>query len=186
MSKINLVAATVATLAVVPSFAAAQDWSGPYAGLLLGNTGGTIDTTIGSSFDFGGSQRGAFVGYNMQKGALVYGGELAFVTGDAPLDAVPTQGMDRFIDLKGRLGYAAGSVLMFGVVGYSKDRTYVTGATSSGSGMSYGIGADVKVGEKLFVGAEYLRRNVTNDATGSIVGFDADVDTISLRLGYSF
>ncbi|MBA3911583.1 MAG: hypothetical protein C0524_17310 [Rhodobacter sp.] len=83
------------------------DWSGFYAGLSAGMTDDSDDLLGGGVFvseqNFEGSGAGLFLGYNVQNGALVYGGELAF----APFEVNGTNNTglrEDYIDLKGRLG----------------------------------------------------------------------------------
>ena len=71
MTKHALILA--ASLAVIGTGAAAQDWSGGYAGLQVG--GSDIDTSIGAPGD--GRSVGVFAGYNFQSGGVVYGFEIA-------------------------------------------------------------------------------------------------------------
>jgi outer membrane immunogenic protein len=179
----------VVLFVVFPSVAPAQDWTGFYGGLSASTVQGDVTAMPGGVpvFDIDGSQPGVFLGYGLQKGSIVYGGELAYASGDIDLTGVPGQGIDRFVDLKGRVGYAAGSALYYGVVGYSTDRIYAgPGATATGSGMSYGLGVDVQFKDRFILGAEYLHRNMDSDLTAGVVATDVDVDSFSLRLGMKF
>ena len=107
-------------IASVP--AAAQDWSGFYAGVYAGNISGDWQhlNPDGSVYNSGpySSDRiaGAFAGYNLQRGNMVYGGELAAGrSGDFCFEEFPPECTDTFVDLKGRVGYSTGSVLVYGV-----------------------------------------------------------------------
>jgi len=51
--------------------------------------------------------------------------------------------------------------------------------------MSYGLGMDFAATERLTVGLEYLARNTDGDLTGGQTA-DIDLNTISLRVGFSF
>ena len=100
------------------------DWTGPYAGLTFGLSGGDIDTTPpGPANDLNdGTAIGGVVGYNLQNGSLVYGAELGY-QGFNNTYATPGAGnddtIDNSIDLRGRLGYATGRMMVYGALGYS-------------------------------------------------------------------
>ena len=70
---------------MVEAVAATQDtWAGAYVGGMYGNNSATYEYESGSSSygnDLEGTTFGGFAGYNIQDGALVYGGELAYAVG---------------------------------------------------------------------------------------------------------
>lgn len=98
--------AALLAAAALAAPAAAQDWSGPYAGVAAGAARGSGDADLG---DFGGDlisrdvanglfpegigdadaagTGGAFVGYNLQRGAFVGGAELDLTLGGPDSDA---------------------------------------------------------------------------------------------------
>jgi outer membrane immunogenic protein len=175
-------------LAFCASAASAQDWSGPYIGASLGQGSGDvgIPATSGSDTLDSDTVYGLFAGYNLQRNNLVYGAELAFQSGDIKSAAFPTQGIDRLMDLKGRFGYAAGPGLVYGVLGFSTNRAFVTGATSDGSGYSIGLGYDYRINDAFTIGGEVLSRKMQNDATADILELEPDVSTFTLRAGMKF
>lgn len=72
---------TTATIGFTPALAMAQDWGGPYGGLTLGYTFGDADHSFSNLAPSGnsspdGALLGGFVGYTIQSGNVVYGGEL--------------------------------------------------------------------------------------------------------------
>jgi predicted porin len=77
-------------------------------------------------------------------------------------------------------------VLAYGVVGYSRNDFTSPGGDSSGEGANYGLGLDYRMTEDLRLGAEFLERNMRNPDESGVSGLDAKVQTLSLRLGYSF
>jgi len=175
-------------LALCASAASAQDWSGPYIGASLGQGSGEVGVPP-SGLDTldSGTVYGLFAGYNMQRNNMVYGAELAFQSGEIKSLAFPTQGIDRLMDLKGRFGYAAGPGLVYGVLGYSTNRVFVaSGATSDGSGFSYGIGYDYRINDAFTIGGELLSRKMQNDATAAILELEPDVSTFTVRAGMKF
>jgi outer membrane immunogenic protein len=177
---------TVALLLLFPTAVSAQDWSGFYGGLTFGNGTGRLGVEGTPGYDLKGQVRGAFAGYSMQSGSLVYGAELAYQSAEIFLVPSTNQGADRLIDLKGRLGYATGSAVIYGVLGYSSNRFFAKSDTSTGGGLAYGVGVDYKLTPRAFVGAEYLVRDMHNDEDSPIFELDPEVSTFSLRLGMKF
>ncbi|KAF0114746.1 MAG: hypothetical protein FD150_1385 [Rhodobacteraceae bacterium] len=90
---------------------AAYDWSGFYAGLSYGRTTNSeiVDTTIGPVYQLSkGSVSGLHLGYLAQRSRFVFGGELSYMKYDDVIMAgLAGYHMDRTLDLKGRLGFAA-------------------------------------------------------------------------------
>lgn len=179
---------SMAVLLVSTSAASAQDWSGPYIGASVGQGSGDVEVPSLSSFDTLDSDTiyGLFAGYNMQRNNVVYGAELAFNAGEINSVAFPTQGVDRLIDLKGRVGYAAGPGLVYGVLGYSTNRAFVSGGSSNGSGYSLGVGYDYQLNDAFTLGGEILSRKMQNDANAAILEVKPDVSTFTLRAGMKF
>lgn len=187
----KFVAAIILGLSGVTGAAQAQDWSGYYGGLSFGKGNGDVDYGAdGGALDaFEGSVFGGFVGYNMQNGNLVYGGEFAYSKSNVSDVSFPEEAYEDFIDLKGRVGFASGSALYYGVLGYSFDSYFREGSAtidSTGSGVAFGLGAEFAVGEQFFMGAEVLRRDLSNDANPEYVALDGVIDTVSVRFGMSF
>ena len=178
--------------AVAPAPVEAHDWSGPYAGLSYGRISGEFEEPVnGFLFDYNeGQALGAFVGFNVQRGQLVYGGELGYSSvSDVTLDNGGTDDtLDSMLDLKGRLGYAVGRTLVYGALGYSRGEWTVNG-TGGGtvSGTSVGLGVDMAVTQTMFVGVDYTIRRMdgTVDAGGPL-DVDTTTNSIGLRVGLSF
>lgn len=187
MSMKTLLVATCLTVASA-TCALAQDWSGAYGGLTVGKGNADIRAFFGVdiNFDYEGEAYGLFAGYNVQNGNIVFGGELAVQSANLGQSGY-VESLDRLIDLKGRLGYSFGSTLVYGVAGYSQNRAVSGGTHSTGNGHSYGIGAEVKTGERMFVGVEYLMRRMSNPENLPLLEYlDNDVSTLSLRVGLRF
>ncbi|MEJ6812898.1 MAG: hypothetical protein QNK87_01360 [Octadecabacter sp.] len=92
---------------IVPTLAPTStttDWSGAYVGLSYGFASGDYDFTLlnGDTRDMDdGSLTQLFGGYQVQRGALVYGGELAFGSAqDTVVTGFPTAQVTDMIDLK--------------------------------------------------------------------------------------
>lgn len=170
------------------------DWSGPYAGLSYGRVSGLFDMPAFGQFDFNdGRATGAFLGYNLQRGKLVYGGELSYATVSDMVISDPDLGsndtLDKLMELRGRVGFSLGDALIYGAVGMSKGNFTINGIDkSTGSGTSYGVGMDYRFTDRVFVGLDYTRHKLggTNNNPGNAFEFEAPLDALSLRVGLSF
>lgn len=175
-----------------PVIVAVDDpFEGFYVGLEVGHAFGdivveeagdppeTLDLEDGTAY-------GIFAGYNVQNGALIYGGELRYLVVDAdPTPAFPNVFVENIFDLRGRVGYAIGArAMVYGAAGYS----VVGGDSAAGSlsmtGFNYGLGAEFNVSESFFLGVDYTGREVTESVPG--FDFDATVNTLTLRAGLRF
>jgi len=193
-STLALAGGPVTTVAEPEPVAAApvavHDWSGAYVGLGYGKTSGDVAYTPGGTFDLNsGSAASIFAGYLWQRGSLVYGGELAYSRGnDTYALGFPTENVERMVDLKARVGYAANKALFYGVVGYSILKYDIPVLTNSftTSGVNYGLGMDFAVTKRVTMGIEYLVRNTDGATFNAGQTADLDVNTITLRFGYSF
>ena len=172
---------------LAPDPVASHDWSGLYAGLSYGSTGGDIQFLPGSFDELSsGSIASAHIGYLWQRGSFVYGGELAYGT-VRDTNFTVYEGIDRALDLKARFGFAANRALFYGVLGYSRADLFVDGGEWNLSGISYGLGAEFALSNRVSLGLEYLTRDLEGDeVSGFPVSAEGKFDTVSLRLTYSF
>ncbi len=170
---------------------ATGDWSGYYLGGMYGLHSATIVNSgmINNAWNGNGNMYGAFAGYTMQKNALVYGGELAYSTGQiAVTGGIHTSlETDSMIDAKARLGYAMDDTLVYAVLG-GTFATFNTGSTTANLNMfNYGVGAEMKFDNGLFFGAEYLMRSFGGDNPGiPATTLDMTTRTIQIRVGKRF
>lgn len=168
-----------------------HDWAGPYAGLAVGATSGDISYELSTTFDFGdGTIAGVHAGYLFQRGSLVYGGELALgviTDGGIPGFEPARYEIKRTLDFKGRLGFAADRLLVYGVLGYSSGRySEVDGSPFEVDmdGVLYGLGVDYAVSDRLSLGLAYTARDLSGAFGGERI--DANLDDLSLRVSFSF
>lgn len=173
--------------------AAPYDWSGPYAGLSAGKSSGDLTLTFlqegSDTGDLDGRSFGGFAGYNWQNGSLVYGLELALQDVDAEVEQEPAYHFNYAHDLKARLGYAYDNMLFYGFAGYTMGEFEVDGeGTWDADGPNFGLGVEMAFRENWLLGLEYIRRNLDGDFAPEEpdLSFDADLDTIQLRVGYKF
>ena len=178
----------------MPTPAQGVDWSGPYAGLSYGRAKSTLDLPAFGQFEFDdGRVTGAFLGYNLQRGNLVYGGELSYGSVSGMVLSDTTLGSDDTIDsmmgLRGRVGYTLGNALIYGAVGLSKGNMTINGVDKpTVSGTSLALGMDYKFTDQIFVGLDYTRMKMdgTNENPGNTFEINAPVNAVSLRVGLSF
>lgn len=178
---------------ITPVAAAATDWSGLYAGASFSLNSGHMDYYDLSSLTvydgMEGNHYGGFVGYNVQKGALVFGGELAYSMGTINWPVgYPNDIIENLLDVKARAGFATGNILIYGVAAYTMGHYNEENILSvDATGFSFGAGAEMKFGEHMFAGVEYLARNISgpynhdSDITGDFI-----FDSIQLRAGWQF
>jgi outer membrane immunogenic protein len=167
----------------------ASQWAGAYAGLTYstGDAFQTYDTVV--SYDLEGDGAGLILGYNLTSGPWVYGAELAYSRPKiAELPPSTDYTFTSFLDLKARGGYAVENVLFYGVLGgtFSQWEEGAGSPSFDGDGLLYGIGVDYKITPAVFIGADYIRRDVTSDWTTLGNTFEADPTTLTVRVGMSF
>lgn len=164
--------------------ASVVSWAGFYAGGLAGmGTGkvgnaGEMDSDL-PSFDV--TRYGAFAGYNYAFGnGLVAGAEIAYSMGDWAQDGTTTT----YLDLKGRIGFELDRALIYVSGGYTLGTlTYEDETFRDGAGWNAGVGIDYLVTDGVFLGIEYLYRDVTDYDGG--LGEDQE-GTILARVGIKF
>lgn len=179
--------------------AAVTDWAGLYAGGLVSFDSSTTGMEIfdGGVLDDGGDLSditafGGFVGYNIQRGSFVFGGELAVSSGEMNIPGFPDDRYGAVFDLKARAGYSFGKVMAYGVVGgsysvFSAPAGFYPDLEYASFGLAYGAGVDYMLSEHMFVGAEYLVRDLSG--AGEIdpaIEFTSTIQSIQVRVGWSF
>ncbi|TGN42748.1 porin family protein [Paracoccus liaowanqingii] len=165
------------------SASAGTDWSGFYAGLQYGEGSGdlTLDGPLGDA-DF--DAYGLHVGYQRDMGRVVLGGDLDY-------NSVDFEGADEngdLLRLRARVGYDAGRVMPYLTLGVAGVHGDIAGDRLADTGLTYGIGADVLVTDRLTVGVEYTRntfKDILDDLSG-ISGLDLDTDLVQVRASYRF
>jgi len=164
------------------------DWSGFYGGANVGFASGNLANPHVNDDLANNTLFGVFAGYNMQRGKIVFGGELDYSITPIEL-ATFSETLDNMIDAKARVGYAFGNALVYGVVGYSAVTLEDGSGGAALSGVSFGAGVDYKIGSRYFVGAEYLARSLSGDFSppGVNTAFSNQlISTVKLRVGISF
>jgi hypothetical protein len=194
---------------VVPTFA--PSFTGGYVGGSLG--AGSLD--VGDRFDFLDGDTdiddtdtdlhyGLHAGYNIQRGNVVFGPELAVFGTSSEIDgsfdedetdATEDEGdigvdLNYGIRLAARGGYAFGSNLVYGVAGAAfadvDSRLATAGdAEDSDWGYAVGFGYERLIGERFVVGAQYTLHafDEFGDAEGAE---DLDYRTLEARVSLKF
>ena len=175
-----------------PDTANATDWGGFYIGGIAsfdyGTTQQLADGVPYASADLEGSMYGGFVGFNIQRGSIVFGVEAAYSDGAIALSPGVFELTD-VIDVKGRVGFATGPVFVYAVAGASSGIwLHSTDGPAPVTGVAYGAGIEYLVAPRIFIGAEYLLRDLVGDYGGAFPGFStaAHTQSIQIRAGLKF
>jgi outer membrane immunogenic protein len=181
-------APTDAEPAVIEEAVSASDWSGAYVGASYSRFSGDAFDSFAVSQYQSETVPGAFVGYNLQRGRVVFGGELSYSNTSMMIIADGDDFLNPVLDLRGRVGYSFGRTLVYGFGGYSRAAITVNGVVNDATvtGTSYGLGVDFAVSKKVFVGLEYSMRNMSGTATTGGFDIDTDVKNLGLRVGLNF
>lgn len=175
-------------------------WSGYYFGVSATSSNMTVeDLSFGTgAFEPGGFSSGGFTGMNHQISGLVLGAEAGFE--GANISGRDGANMDPFransqLSFRGRVGVDAGKAMPYFLVGYvasrfeaDHDGNGANIANFTASGISYGIGVDLKVNRSntRFVRVEYQ----ATDYSGGVFQFggadDHDVLASSQRVSVGY
>ena len=210
---------------MMPPMAAPVTWSGAYVGGFLGagNYAGSGQDLDGDATDQDGlilrmndfsGEAGVLLGYNLQRGNLVYGAEIDFAAmnfSDEEIldDQRQEAATDSMISLRGRIGLAVNDTFIFGTAGVA--RASVTGCISDDSdscepvdveiatfdgdinGIVFGACVEHMVTDKLSVRVEYLQfeggwsDKVTYDESEEErAQFSADSKAVRVGISYNF
>lgn len=182
----------IADIPVVAAHSGAADWSGFYVGGLASFDQGEFNYFFpqsNPSFDLEGALYGGFAGYNHQRGNFVYGGEIAYSAGSVEVVTVPDYEFISILDVKARAGFATGRALIFLTAGGSFGPwTNRNEGDFGASGFAYGAGIDYQVTDRVFVGAEFLIRNLSGDfvPVNPNATFESSIQSIMVRAGIRF
>jgi len=167
---------SLACLMMMGSAALAETWSGPYGGVQLGYS--ELDASGSSTEDGEGLVGGIHVGYDVDLGSYIVGGELDYDSAGIDLGPGPDS-IDAVTRLKVRAGSGAGSTLIYGTAGLA----LIDSSLGDDSGYFVGAGVGQEIGNNLVLGGEVLFHNF-DDVDGS--GVDLEATTLSLRASFRF
>lgn len=185
-----LLATTFAAALAVPSIAAAQNaaqWEGFYAGLGIDRVSGEV--TFPGPLLPNTTTVSVYGGYNFAVGAdVIVGGELAY-TPSTDFDVSPftTVSSEDAIVIRARGGYATGTMLFYGTLGYvtSDITTNFSPVVSDADGMIFGLGVEAAISSNMSVRAEYNFMTLEED-TPFYVPPGSEFDIEGFSVGFSF
>ncbi|WP_425044223.1 outer membrane protein [Primorskyibacter sp. S87] len=194
-------------LAEATSGPAVNAFEGAYAGLGLGaaTASGTTDYpvlsggTVYAPFDPGtGKVLSAFFGYNFQRGDVVYGAEARYINLVRLADRDPATPEDREVmdmaDIRGRVGYVMGDLMVYGAVGWSWAQFRVHPGSGFGArpnqtsltGLNLGLGLEYNLSERWRVSGDFTYRDLNGKFEEAVQDTDLKVSTLSVQLAYRF
>lgn len=172
-------------------------WAGGYAGIMGGYSFGDTDLNnglVGNSIDTDGFNGSLFGGWNGQSGMFVYGleGDVGYDWADGSNVGSSTErGFNG--SLRARMGVAAtDNILVYGTAGGAVARIEANDGAFADSktmyGWTAGVGADVKLTERVFARGEY-RYTDYGSSTFALTGpteVDATSNNFLLGIGMKF
>jgi outer membrane immunogenic protein len=206
----------------IASYGPAYSWAGLYVGASAGFGTGDTQTSISditffrpidgsfeiANYDLNGAIYGAHIGYNFQRGSIVFGVE-AGINGT---DMDGSQGLitsaitserelDWYATAVARLGYASGKTLFYGFGGIAwadvtsslnfLGRTVLEDEESH-LGWTAGLGIEHALSDRFSVRVEYSHVDLGEETTSyniaDVVSFDKDVDLKfdAIKIGASY
>ncbi|WP_407160496.1 outer membrane protein [Bradyrhizobium sp. STM 3557] len=216
MKKVLLATVAVAALGTAPAFAAdlaAKTYTKApalaplptWAGFYIGGMGGyaSEDADI---FAMKGGFAGGTIGYNWQAANIVYGLEADAAWADisasasatvAPFGLVTASSkVDSTGTVRGRIGYAFNTVLLYGTGGYAWANNKISlsalGVSVSDekflSGWTAGAGVEVMFAPKWSVKAEYLYKSFEGKSyfSGALPTGDLNLHSVQVGVNYHF
>ncbi|WP_224813606.1 outer membrane protein [Hasllibacter sp. MH4015] len=191
-----IITALAATLAFSTAATAQQayDWSGAYGGVSLAAIDVHWDFNTNPSdpenpFDAEAAP-GVFAGYLFQNDAFVYGAEISHNIYDGEQGAGPFLfELGSQTELRARVGYAFDNVLVSASVGYASREFFsrFVDVRDNITGMTYGLGADYAINDRMFVGADWTHSSLNGSNASSFYNsYEVTEDAFRLRLGFRF
>ncbi|MGV3552640.1 outer membrane protein [Rhizobium sp.] len=178
----------------------AFSWNGAYVGLGVG--GGSLQSDFGivgvpaarGSKNFNGGLVSGFVGYNYQIESFVIGveGDFSYNWNErtfGKLGGAVDMGSDMSGSLRGRVGYAMDSALIYATAGWTATNGYVNSLGVERSrtfqGWTAGAGLDFAVTDNVFLRAEYRYSDFASKNIGGLK-IDPDQHTAIIGVGFKF
>ncbi len=166
----------------------ASYWDGFYAGAAVGWATGDMVFPTPATVPSDGFGYGGFLGYNyVMDGGFMIGGEVAGSIFNFDATGGPEEVDGTMFDVKLRAGFEMDRALVYASGGYSM----LTGDFNpgpiaiEGSGWNAGAGVDYLVTDSVFVGAEYVYRDI-NDSLNTPEQWETQSHSFTLRAGIKF
>lgn len=187
---------------------AGTDWSGAYIGGHIGGGSANIDWAslptglFSGEFSVDGWVAGVQAGINFQTDNIVYGVEAdvswSNIAGQNE-EVLPFADSNRNIDwtgsLRGRLGFSAGSFLLYGTAGIAVAQStldyngIITDTVDSAThlGLTVGVGAEYMIADDISLRGEYRFTTYgTETYQASVLDIDTGFDTHTATIGVNF
>lgn len=182
-------------------------FNGAYVGLGLGAASGSgmseypvlAGGTTYEPFDpNSGKAISGFIGYNFQRGNLVYGAELQYANLVGLLEERDSRSevteVMSVADLRGRIGYVVGDAMFYGALGWSAGKFRVHPGTGFGNrenqtflqGASLSAGMEYNFHTRWFASGEITYRDLRGSFSEASRDTKLDLSTFTLRLAYRF
>ena len=127
---------------------------------------------------------GGFLGFDFQRGNLVYGLEIQSMPRDNPVQGFPTRSHKDMHSVRGRIGYANSKTLFYGVLGLARSEFDDAGSIIDMNGYVAGLGVERKIGKNTFVGFGIDHYVLTGERLANAV--EAEHTVAQLRVGFTF
>jgi outer membrane immunogenic protein len=165
----------------------AYSWAGPYLGVNLGYSWGSVDNNPTKPSGFEG---GIQAGYNWQTGPWVFGVEGDLQANGAADTFAPWQFSNPwFGTARGRVGYAVNNILFYGTGGLAfgelRGETFGLSESHTTAGWTAGLGAEVGLAPNWSAKIEYLYVDLA-DAHFSITGVSNGYQFGMVRAGLNY
>lgn len=183
LAQVALICATISAPAFAQDAAAPSfDWTGPYVGLnYTSGSSKTIDGGV-TLFDLDLKGLGVQAGYLVDRGALVFGGELSYSV--VSLDTGSDGDGATNTAARALVGYSVDRALLYASAGLGKVEFFdIDGPIDSDSGPMIGIGGRYAVTERMSVNLEYSTLMI-KDFTG--IPVDVNSNLFVLGVNYKF
>lgn len=202
MQYSKILAAALCVAAHGSALSADSSWDGFYMGLTLdaARTNATIAGTAGHSRKSQAAGLGAYAGFNRSTNSgLVWGGEIGLSSAEnTPNLSTGALGTTEFngkfvINPRLRAGFATGNLFLYGTAGVAISDAVVRSAVATTKdytmGVSYGIGAEMKIGNGWSTRLDLTRTDL-GQKNQSFNGLTRDtnvkMDKITIGLTKSF
>ncbi len=175
---------------IMPSpVVATSYWDGFYVGAAVGWSTGDMIFPGPATEPSDGIGYGGFLGYNyVMDGGFMIGGEVAGSIFNFDPNTTTNPGVDGVVfDAKLRVGFEMDRALVYASGGYSMltgDYLSTPASPIEGTGWNVGAGVDYLVTDSVFVGAEYVYRDITDSA--ATPAWESQSHAFSVRAGIKF
>jgi len=167
-----------------------SDWQGFRLGLTYGTEIGsnTYATSEGVPFinasNIGSDDFGGFLGYDLQRGNMVYGLELQSQSRSNAVQGFATRIHKDLYSARARIGYAKGKTLFYGSIGLAQSTFDDAGTTIDMNGHVVGLGLEHKLGKNTFVGFAVDQYTLEGERLANVV--TAKHTVAQIRIGVKF